>query len=260
MSMGRLEWSALLVSTLIFLGAFVYVVTALRARRYEASWLNLALMSGGFAGQCVFLYLRGQAAGSCPIGNPFEILVFVSWSMVLLYFLLGRPFRLSLMGAFTAPLVTVFQGISLPFLIQPAEYRPATDYWLEMHASVSLLAYGAFAMACIAGVMFLVQDRMLRDAKLQPLSYHLPPVINLATAILRLISIGLFLLTFGIASGFASETPPTAIHLLLSSSVWVSYAVLLVWRLWRGLPLQRTALAAVLVFLVPAATLTSLSH
>jgi len=87
----------------------------------------------------------------------------------------------------------------------------------KMHASVSLLAYGAFALACIAGVMFLVQDRLLRRGDLRALSYELPPVTNLATAIVRLMAIGLILLSLGIASGFGTARPPSGVHLLLSS-------------------------------------------
>jgi ABC-type uncharacterized transport system permease subunit len=36
--------------------------------------------------------------------------------------------------------------------------------WLELHASISLIAYGAFALACIAGVMYLVQERQIKQA------------------------------------------------------------------------------------------------
>ena len=94
------------------------------------------VMACGFIAQCGFLYLRGQELGRCPITTPAELLVFVSWSIVGLYFLLGRAFRLSLLGAFTAPLVALFQLLALPFLREPAARNPADDYWLEMHASV----------------------------------------------------------------------------------------------------------------------------
>ena len=57
----------------------------------------------GFILQTIFLFERGHAIGRCPITNYFELLVFMSWSMVLTYLLIGSTYRLSLMGAFTAP-------------------------------------------------------------------------------------------------------------------------------------------------------------
>ena len=253
-------WIWLAISTACFLGGFVQAVLALSHGRYQPPAAKLVAMAAGFAGQCLFLAVRGQATGRCPITSPQEILVFVSWSAVLLYFVLGRAFRLSLLGMFIAPMVSLFQLMALPFLIKPAVHRPADDYWLEMHASVSLLAYGAFALACIAGVMFLVQDRLLRRGDLQALSYELPPVTNLATAIVRLMSIGLVLLSVGIASGFGTSRPPTGIHLLLSVGVWLAYAVILAVKWWRGLPSLETARAAVIVFGLPVITLLMLEH
>jgi len=253
-------WHWLAGSTVCFATGFVMAAQSLRAGRYQPQAALLAVMAAGFLGQCLFLGIRGQEVGRCPITSPQEILVFVSWSMVLLYFLLGRAFRLSLLGMFTAPLATLFQGLALPFLRSPGVPKPANDYWLEMHASLSLLAYGAFALACIAGVMFLVQDRLLRRGSLQPLSYQLPPVTNLATAIVRLLLIGLALLSLGIASGFATERPPTGVHLVLSLGVWAAYAGLLWWKWSRGLPSRETARAAVLVFGLPVITLMMLQH
>lgn len=253
-------WIWLALSTACFLGGFAQSVLALRRGLYQPPVSKLLAMAAGFTGQCVFLAVRGGAAGRCPITSPQEILVFVSWSAVLLYFVLGRAFRLSLLGLFIAPMVSLFQLLALPFLRQPAEHRPAGDYWLEMHASVSLLAYGAFALACIAGVMFLVQDHFLRRAELQALSYELPPVTNLATAIVRLMSIGLVLLSIGIASGFGTARPPSGLHLLLSVGVWLAYAALLAVKWWKGLPSLETARAAVIVFGLPVITLLMLEH
>jgi ABC-type uncharacterized transport system permease subunit len=253
-------WIWLALSTACFLGGFVQSALALRHGRYQPPASKLLAMAAGFAGQCLFLAVRGGAAGRCPITSPQEILVFVSWSAVLLYFLLGRAFRLSLLGLFIAPMVSLFQSLALPFLMRPAVRHPADDYWLEMHASVSLLAYGAFALACIAGVMFLIQDHLLRRGELQALSYELPPVTNLATAIVRLIAIGLVLLSVGIASGFGTARPPTGMHLMLSVGVWLAYAALLAVKRFRGLASLETARAAVIVFGLPVITLMMLEH
>ena len=133
----------LAASSLCFVGAFVYVLLALRNNQKRTPLANLLLMGAGFVLQCFVLHLRGQMHGRCPITSFSEVLIFVSWSMVLLYFILGRTFRLSLLGLFTSPLVVVMQvGALIPLLASPDLPHPAEnlDYWLEAHASISLLA------------------------------------------------------------------------------------------------------------------------
>src|SRR4029078_419417 len=117
-------------------------------------------------------------------------------------------YRLSLMGAFTAPLVVILQGFAL---IAPIDVRhlvkvPATS-GVDFHASVSLIAYGAFALACIAGVMYLVQERQLKTHQLHSIFYHLPPLTDLFAAITRLLSVGFILSNDGVVSGFFTGYP-----------------------------------------------------
>ena len=49
----------------------------------------------------------------------------------------------------------------------PPVHKPSTGFWPEMHAAVSMIAYGAFALACVAGVMYLVQERLLKQHRLK---------------------------------------------------------------------------------------------
>ena len=82
---------------------------ALGARVYKASRLNFFAILTGFLCQTAFLYLRGQTVGRCPLTSLFEVLIFLSWSTVLFYLLIGPAYRLSLLGAFTSPLAFLFQ-------------------------------------------------------------------------------------------------------------------------------------------------------
>lgn len=259
-----MDFAFLILSTLCFLGGFCYSVAVLRSGKHRISGVNLAVMVLGFAFQCAVLYLLGQERGRCPITSVFEILVFVSWAMVLLYFLLGPPFRVSLLGVFTAPLAFLFQTIAL---LLPAEMRegvraePGTiDPWLEAHAAVALVAYGAFALAFVAGVMFLVQDRQLKKHQLQTMFYNLPPISLLGKSIFRLLTIGFLLLTVGIASAFAMEERPTVTHLGMTLAVWVIYGVIVMIQTIRGSGAKRLALNAIWAFAAPLVTLWVLSQ
>jgi len=62
--------------------------------------------------------------------------------------------------------------------------------WLELHAAISMVAYGAFALAGVAGVMYLAQERQLKTHHIRSIFYHMPPIRDLAVANGRLILTG----------------------------------------------------------------------
>jgi ABC-type uncharacterized transport system permease subunit len=130
-------------------------------------------------------------------------------------------------------------------LIAPIDVRhpvkvPANTS-LEFHASVSLVAYGAFALACIAGVMYLVQERQLKTHHLHSIFYHLPPLTDLFAAITGLLWWGFGLYTLGIVSGFFTGHPLPRVQVVAAIGVWLLYAAILQARHLRWLPPKRVA-------------------
>ena len=105
----RMDRLLLVISTFCFLFGFAYTMHALGARVYKPSRLNFFAILTGFLFQTGFLYLRGQMVGRCPLTSLFEVVIFLAWSMVLFYLLIGPTYRISLLGAFTSPLVFVLQ-------------------------------------------------------------------------------------------------------------------------------------------------------
>ena len=244
----------LLLSTACFLVGFVYAFLTLRSDSVVRSRLTLVFMGCGFVLQCAFLYIRGEQVGRCPITSVPELLAFLSWTVVLYYFVIGSAFRLSLLGVFSYPLVVVLQTIALIFL--PPATPGESEFWKELHAALALLAYGAFAMAGVAGVMFVVQHRQLKKRNLGGLFYRLPPIEHLSLAIVRLMICGFGLLTIGIVCAYKMETSPSAAKLVLAYAVWALYAgVLLVQRI-RGLSSLRMAQVAVGAFVLQLFTLS----
>tara|TARA_R110000850_G_scaffold144887_5_gene266937 strand:- start:250 stop:1020 length:771 start_codon:yes stop_codon:yes gene_type:complete len=251
----------LILATLVFLGGFVIAVAALRSGKHGSGRLNIGLAIVGVIFQSLFLRERGELHGRCPITNGAEVLVFISWSVVIMYLALGRPFRLSLLGMFSMPLVFLFQSVAIvSLLINDPGARPpkALDPWLEMHAAMSLLAYGAFGLACIAGVMDLVLDRQLKSHEPGRLFYSLPPMRYLYMAILRLFIIGTGLLSIGIVAAFFMDELPSPIHFYGSGAVWLVYASLLGVHLVKGFPPKRLSKAAIAAFVLALLTLSLL--
>jgi HemX protein len=237
----------LIISTLCFFLAMVRTTIAIKARTYRSAGFNFFSIALGFVFQTAFLSVRGHALGRCPLTNLFEVFIFLSWSVTLIYLLIGPAYRLSLMGAFTAPLVFGLQTFALLVPIDhPHSMRIAPTPWLELHASVSLIAYGAFALACVAGLMYLLQERQLKSRELNSMFYHFPPLTDLFAAITRLLWLGFALLTVGIAAGFFTGQPLPYIKVAWSLGVWIFYAaILFASHLGRTAPRRIAALCVV---------------
>jgi ABC-type uncharacterized transport system permease subunit len=227
---------------------------------------NFFAVGLGFLFQTAFLSIRGHELGRCPITNLFEVIVFVAWSVALFYVVVGPAYRLSLMGAFTAPLVVLLQGFALIVPIDHPHYsKLPPNSWLEFHASMSLVAYGAFALACIAAVMYLVQERQLKTHQLHSIFYHLPPLTDLFAAITRLLWWGFALYTLGLASGFFVGEPLPWMQIIGAIAVWVLYGLILQGRYLRWFAPKRVAALCIIGFsaaltLLWGITFTAQSH
>ena len=253
----------LVIATFCFLFGFAYTIHALGSRVYRHSRLNFFSILTGFGFQTAFLVRRGEMVGRCPLTSHFEVLIFLSWAMVLFYLLIGSTYRLSLLGAFTSPVVFVFQTTALlmPGFDQVQRIARPVNGWHEMHAAVSLLAYGAFALAGVAGVMYLLQERQLKTHHINSIFYYLPPIRDLSVATKRLIATGFLLLTLGLAAGFAAGSALGAHiqHVVVSVGVWVLYGLFVAAARWHRISGRRAAWLSVAAFSVVLCTLWALT-
>ena len=237
----------LIASTLCFLFAVVRTFLLVRSRTFRRGRSNFFAILAGFLLQTTFLGVRGHALGRCPLTNLFEVFIFMAWSVALIYMLVGPTYRLSLMGAFTAPLVL---GIQTFALLSPFDHSPppkmSVNPWLEFHASMSIVAYGAFALACIAGLMYLLQEWQLKRRRLHSIFQHLPPLTELYSAIIGLLWLGFLLYTAGLVSGFFTGEPLPLVKIICAIAVWFLYGAILQGRhLFRLAPKHVAALCVV---------------
>ena len=251
-------------STAFFLASFGYTAFALGTRRRLFSPpLNLALVAAGFVLQTAFLCARGQALGRCPLTNFFEVVGFLCWALVFFYLIVGNTYRLSPLGLLTAPLVgglQIFALAALPDRAGGHTARDAVNPWLETHAAFSMLAFGAFALAGVAGGMYLWQENQLKSHRVRAIFFQLPPIADLGRLNARLLVVGLALLSVGLVAGAFMGVPNSAPHLVWAVVVWLLYAYLVQarWGAWRLGP-RRVASWSVGAFGLSLLTLSGLS-
>ncbi|TLD72220.1 hypothetical protein FEM03_02360 [Phragmitibacter flavus] len=245
----------LLLAMFVFAGGFAHALWSIRAGSWKESRWHLLPMVVGFGLQCAFLAQRGEVHGRCPLTNLPEVFVFIGWCIVLLYFLVGAAYRLSLLGVFTAPLVAL---LMLPGFFTPMVARPLPrelSFWEHLHAPLAMIGYAAFALACISGVMFLIQDFLLKKHKIHALFYQLPPIHHLSKAIVRMVGFGVLVLAAMMGTTFLIEEPISGAKMVLTWGVLGIYAAIWLLMLRHTLSGRLTAWLAVLGFLLPLGSL-----
>lgn len=251
----------LLLGTLAYLLAFWRSSARLLRQRPPNHSLNLILILCGWLLQSTGLYLLGMQAGSCPIRNLFEILQFVSWSMVLVYLLTGQIFRLSLFGTASASLAALLSAAA--FLIPGANSTPSDSLlganpWIETHASLALFSYGIFALLSALAVLYLLQNHSLKAKRFDGIFRFLPPIMEMEVLLFRLLITGCVVFSASMLIGAVYWIGhPDQIgftKLAPTISLWFAYCLALALRL-RGL-LHGTRMAIVAIALFLAALLT----
>jgi ABC-type transport system involved in cytochrome c biogenesis permease subunit len=218
---------------------------------------NYTAMVAGFVLHTVFLYLRGHALGCCPLTNLFETQVFITWAAVLFFLLIGPSYRVSFLGAFTAPLVLL---ICLTALVLPVDVvraaPPSHSAWIEFHAAIAVVACGAFALAFVTGAMYLFQERQLKTRRLTSSFLLLPSIEQLDVIHFRLLIMGFTMWTVGMIGGGVSYHIVghwTIPKIIWAWSVWVLYGALVLARgLWtlRGRKVAVASMASFVLMLV----------
>lgn len=255
--------------TLLAFACLAYLAAAARAlyglgqRRLEGGWLGVALIGVGFGLQTWGLVVRAAQTGICPVTNVFEILTFISWSVALNYLVLGTIFRVSLLGALTAPLAGCLALVALLFPgFDQTRPVPAMSFELEMHIGLSLIAYGTLGLAAMAGVVFLTTDRMLKartgPEQLEPV----PPVGALDRVGWRVAMLGWLLLSGGLLFGFWVPDSALADRLKLywGMFIWSAYGFILAARRLAKLGPSRFAWSSIGAFVFMLLTFWGVHH
>ena len=241
MSLPPTDRALLWLGALFYLAGFLTGLLAL-LRKSNASGPRTVLNSllvAGWVLQMGGLYVRGLATGGCPLGNIFEAVQFVAWSAMVLYFFVGTAFRVSLLGLFTAGYAALLALISLLIPAWDAVHGQkifGSNPWIEFHAALAVFSYGVFGLLALTSVMHLLQNWSLKHKRLDGLFWFLPSVVQLDQINLRMLMLGVLLLTISLGLGAVWWVQDTASvnapKLYVTVGVWAVYLAVLVLR-WR---------------------------
>lgn len=182
------------------LAAILYLVY-LSNKRPAVAEAGRGVLVAGFLMHTAAMVIRGIALGRVPFLNLYEYVVSCVWGGVAVYLALELITKNRFIGAFAVPFVSIagFLAARLPYeqhIIMPA-LRSA---WRVPHIASAILAYGAFGIAFMLAIVYLLAVKS-EGNKESFWASRLPSSKFIDQAIYRVIAFGFLMQTILILVG-----------------------------------------------------------
>ncbi len=209
-------------------------------------------------------YLLGTDIGHIPVSNLYEVFILFVLITALLYLFYEDRYRTRAMGSFALLIISSAVAFLLWYTFEREAHHiqpliPALQsYWMKIHVPANFIGYGAFALAAMMGVAYLLRASIEARWPDSVLVRTLPPLDLLDTVMYRAIALGFAAFTIATILGalWAAEAwggywswDPKETWALI---VWLNYAAWLHLRLakgWRGQPMAWWAVIGLFVTL-----------
>lgn len=242
-------------ATLLFGIGFLYNYFQLKSKDSYSHTLTYLFLLFGFVLQSIALYMRALVIYACPLGNTFEILQFIIWSLVLLFLLIRPVIKIKALGLFIIFIAALASTISLSIPSLDSSYLnslEASDPFIELHASLAIFSYAIYMLLAIVSSMLLIQQWGLKKQRFQGLFRHLPAVQKLDSIANVLVWIASLTLFVGILFGsfYWNENPETVplFKLLLTTFILTLYCVVGVLKYLNKITPKKQAIAYIVLF------------
>lgn len=237
---------------LYFVGTLLFLVFLLH-RSETLARVAVFIAAGGFFAHTVALGMTIVSTGHLPIMSFQYAMSFFAWGLVLVFLVVVLRHGLQVLGAFILPLA--FLSL-VSATLAPAEANVIAPVFqaVWIHVTLSILGTIGFAVAFVAGLMYLIQERLLKSKQFTGLFLKLPPLDFLDTLNQRSILFGFPLLTLGILTGAVSAQLTIGSYLSWNPEqvwaliTWVFYFVVLMGRVTAGWRAKRAAYLTVVGF------------
>ncbi|MDH4185607.1 MAG: cytochrome c biogenesis protein [Nitrospira sp.] len=217
------------------------------------SKVSLGITSVGFAAHTIALVARMVGATDVSPPDFHEALSFFSWMLILVFLAVEFRHRLHVLGSFIVPLALV-SLVSAAALPDTAPTLSPVFRTLWVHVTLSMLGTVGFAVAFVAGVMYLIQDGLLKSKRFNTLYSKLPALDFLDHLNQQSIVTGFPLLTLGIITGALSAEFSRGSYLNWNPEqtwalvTWVFYFAVLMGRLTMGWRAKQAAYLTIIGF------------
>ena len=152
-----------------------FSIASLRKNSDSLARWTTALLVSGLVVHFAALQVRARRIHSVPYRDLSDSMSFFAWMIALTYVFLFFRHRERSTGPFLIPLVIVFQAVSL--LTRPATLparKELSGALFAFHVTMAILGYAALSLSFILALLYLVQNRQLRERRTGLLFSRLP--------------------------------------------------------------------------------------
>jgi ABC-type uncharacterized transport system permease subunit len=233
-----------LISTALgYLLSFILYVRFLNSGKKMTGRLGTLLLAIGLVTHYFALLERSRGLHTVPYHDLYGSMSLFGWLLALTYLGLELYHRQRSVGAFVLPFILVF---FLAAHLAPADRLPPPDAHgvvFALHVTLSILAYAAFALSFVLSLIFLGEQRLLRNHNLGDVVWRLPPLELLEQMSRSGVLVGLISIGVGTALGFVSVDrlegqnsffDPKYIITLVVLALYLLYFRLARTTAWRG--------------------------
>src|ERR1700681_2804693 len=186
---------------------------------------------------------RSRLIHAVPYDDLFGSLSLFAWLLAATYLVLEAIHRRQAVGPFVLPIVLVVFLLAHASEARPIKAPPAQGPLFAFHVTLNILAYSAFAISFVLSVIFLIQNRRLRDHNLGIVGWRFPALDVLEQMTRSSVLIGCGSLIAGMTAGLIWAHrlegrywggAPRGIITLLILAFYVGYTLLARTADWRG--------------------------
>jgi ABC-type uncharacterized transport system permease subunit len=200
--MGEMSIIWLRVAAALYSIGLGHAILTLVRRREHLFRIALGAFGLGSVFHFVSIIEEGIVNNRCPITNVYETLSMCAFLIVVIYLFAHWRYKLESLSVFIFPLVFLMVLVATMGNPVSAWSSPVVrNTWLTVHIVLVLLGYAALGLTAVASLLYLVQERQLKNKKPRPFSYRLPPLGTLDELISKLMAIGFVLITLAVVAG-----------------------------------------------------------
>jgi len=262
MTLENISHTLFMISTAVYAASMVAYISYLFKQREELQNYGFLLVCLGAAIHFIAICITTITMGTLPAYNLEQTLYIAALALSGMFIILSHKINLKILGLFASPLIVLMMSAALMMPVTPpVQASFLKGFWLVSHIVMIFIGEAALALACGAGILYLIQEKAIKEKRRGFFYKRLPSLDLLDYTSYTSVITGFTMLTAGLITGLVSARSVWGTFWswdpkeIWSAVTWLIYAALLHGRLtsgWRG---RKSAIMTILGFAVLLFTL-----
>lgn len=245
------------IALIFYMLAFVHIALFLYWGNKNVRTLFNIFMAVGLVFNLYDIVIRFLNTGVAPTSTLYDLMIVLSFSFGITYFILYAKYRRPLIGLFISPFMVaaLITAIFYPPTIAPS-YPVVDSIWRIVHLPFMVLGTTFLVAAFVASIMYLIQEGQLKKKKFGFIFQRFPALDTIGAINNTSLYIGYYFYTVGVALGFVwmlqnnLEEILSSAKIIFSMLTWVLYTALIIVKKIKPLSQKQTAQWTIIGFIL----------